>query len=86
MNGISQLEAIHGAGQLDVGEQQIDVRPRLQQHQGIFGIDRFKRSKTGVLDDINCAHPQEHLVFDDKDGRLQVVGSVTIGGTFKSSK
>jgi hypothetical protein len=70
MNGISQFEAIHGAGQLDVSEQQIDVRPGLQQHQSIFGIDRFKRSKTGALDDINCAHSQEHLVFDDKDSGL----------------
>jgi len=74
MNRMGQFEAIHDAGQLDVSEQQINVRPRLQQHQSIFGIDRFKRSKTGILDDIDCAHPQEHLIFDDKDSRLYGVG------------
>jgi hypothetical protein len=86
MNGIGQFEPIHGPGQLDVSEQEVDIRPGLQQHESIFCIDRFNRSKAGVLDDIDGAHPEEHLVFDDKDRWLYGVDWVTIGGTFKWSK
>ena len=58
------------AGHLDVRKQKLNVRPRLQQRESIVGIHGFKRRKAGTLHDIYGAHPQQHLIFDNKDRRF----------------
>ena len=35
----------------------------------LVGVDGFDRRESGILDDVDRAHAQHHLVFDDKDVR-----------------
>ena len=35
----------------------------------LIGIDGFNRMKAGILDDIDGAHAQNHLVLDDENVR-----------------
>jgi hypothetical protein len=69
MDGMRQLEAIHGARHLNVGEKQIDVGARLQNSKRVFRIDGFNRIESRILHDIDGAHSQDHFVFDYEDGR-----------------
>jgi len=47
----------------------ISISERDSKHR-IIGVDGFQRRKTGILDNIDGAHPQQHLVFDDQYGGL----------------
>ena len=67
MHGVSELQPVHAAGHLDVGEQQRDVRARFKNGKRFVGVDGFDRRKPGVLDDVDRAHAQHHLVFHDKN-------------------
>jgi hypothetical protein len=35
----------------------------------LIGVDRFDGMKAGILHDVDGAHAQHHLVFDNKDVR-----------------
>ena len=66
---MSQFQAVHAAGHLNVGEQQRNVRTGLQNGEGLIGVYSFDSVKTGILHDVDGPHTQYHLVFDDKDVR-----------------
>ena len=69
MDGVSQLEAIHAAGHLNVRKQKVDIRAGLKNGQRLVGVHRFDRSESGVLDDVHRAHAQHHLILDDENFR-----------------
>ena len=69
MHRVRELQTVHAAGHLNVGEKQRYVRTRLQDGHRLIGIDRLHRTKAGILDDIDGAHAQHHLVLDDKNVR-----------------
>ena len=56
-------------GHLDVGEQQRNIGPRLQDAKGLVGIDGFDRRIASVFHDIDRPHAQHHVVFDDEHDR-----------------
>ena len=69
VHGVGQFQAVHAARHLNVGEQQRNVRAGLQNRHRLVGIDRFDGVETGILHDIDGAHPQHHFVLDDEDVR-----------------
>jgi hypothetical protein len=67
MDRVREFQAVHAARHLDIGEQQRDVRTRFEDGYSFVGIDGFDRRKAGILHHIDCAHAQQHLVFDDEN-------------------
>ena len=64
---VGQSQAVHGPGHLNVGEEQRYVRTGLQNGDGFIGIDSFERMKARILHNIDGAHAQHHLIFDNKN-------------------
>ena len=69
MHRVSQLQAVHASGHLNIGKQQRYVRAGLEDGQCLVGVNGFNRAEPGILHDVNGTHAQKHLVFDDKDVR-----------------
>jgi hypothetical protein len=74
-DGVREGEAIRRAGHLDVGEQQSHIGTRFKDRDGgshVGGLDRFIAC---VLDDIDRAHAQQHLILDEEDdfGRCRLI-------------
>jgi hypothetical protein len=67
MDGVSQLEAIHTAGHLNVRKQKFDIRAGFKDLERLVGVHRFDSGEPGVLDNVHGAHAQHHLVFDNED-------------------
>ena len=67
MHRMRQLQPVHRAGHLDIGEQQRDIGAGFQDAHGLVSVDGLDGVETGVLDDIDRAHAQNHLVLDDQD-------------------
>ncbi len=67
MHGVSQLQSVHAARHLNIGEQQIDVRAGLQNGDCLVGVHGFNGSKSGILHNIDRAHSQYHFVLDDEN-------------------
>ena len=72
MHRVGELQPVHAARHLDVGKQQRDVRARFENGKRLVGVDGFDRREAGILDDVDGAHAQHHLVFDDKDVRHRI--------------
>jgi hypothetical protein len=69
VHGVGQLQSVHAAGHLDVGKEQRDVRARFENGKRFVGIDGFNRREPGILNDVDRAHAQNHLVLHYKDVR-----------------
>jgi hypothetical protein len=67
MHGVGELQSVHTAGHLDVGEQQRDVGSGFENGDSLVGIHRLNRGITGVFHHIDRAHPQQHFVLDDEN-------------------
>jgi hypothetical protein len=72
MDGEREPQAAHAARHLNIGKQQHDIGPGLQDGERFVGVSGLDRDKTGILDQIDRAHPQQHFVFDDEDDRRQL--------------
>ena len=57
---------------------------RFQDGERVVGIDRFDRGEPCILHDIDRAHPQHHLVFDNQNGREEaaVTPGAMVAGHF----
>ena len=42
---------------------------RLKNGDCFIGVNRFNRVKSGILDNVDGTHAQDHLVLDDKNVR-----------------
>lgn len=62
-----QLQAIHCARHLNVCKKQRDIGSRFKNGYGLIGINGLYRMKTGILDNVDRAHAQDHLVLDDEN-------------------
>jgi len=67
MHRVSQLQAVHAARHLNIGEQQIDVRAGFQNGERLIGVHGFNGRKSGIFHNIDRAHSQHHFVLDDKN-------------------
>ena len=85
VRGMGQLQPVHAARHLDIGEQQGDVVAQFEDLNGFVGADGLDRHEPGILDDVDGAHPQDHLVFDDQDDRRGVSGGAIINSSVVSS-
>ena len=55
-----------------MSENKRDVRARFENGQRLVGVDGFDRVEAGILDDVDGAQAQHHLVFDDKNVRHRI--------------
>ena len=74
MHRMRELQSVHAARHLNVRKKQRDVGTRFENGERLLGVDRFDSRESGVLDNIDRAHSQHHLVFDDEHLRFRVDG------------
>ena len=72
MNRMGELQPVHAAGHLNVGEQQRNVVARFEHLDGLVGAYGLDRHEPGIFNDVHGAHPQDHFVFDDQDDRWRI--------------
>ncbi|HKN57448.1 MAG TPA: hypothetical protein VJV97_01255 [Gemmatimonadaceae bacterium] len=66
-HGVSEPETIHGAGHMNVSEDDADVRPNFQYLNGLVGVGGLKHLKSGIFDDFDRTDANQKFVFHDKD-------------------
>jgi hypothetical protein len=72
---MGQLEAVHAAGHLNIGEQQRYVRAGFENGDSLIGVDGLDRAEAGILDDVDGTHAQHHLILNNQDvGHLGRIG------------
>ena len=69
MHRVGELQAVNTAGHLNIGEQHGDIRTGLKNRDCLVGVDSFDGIEPRVLYDVDSAHAENHLVFDDKNVR-----------------
>ena len=69
MHRVCQHQAVNTARHLNIRKKQGDVRARLKNGDCFIGVNRFNRVKSGILDNVDGTHAQDHLVLDDKNVR-----------------
>ena len=62
-----EVQAIHGAGHLDIGKYDVNVGARFEDGNRFVGITGFDDVETGVADHFRRVHPQHKFIFDDKN-------------------
>src|SRR5580704_18697600 len=65
---VGELEAIHRARHVNVGEDHADVPAVLQDPYGFIGVGGFDDRESRRLDRFDGAKPNQRLIFDDEDG------------------
>ena len=70
MDALGEIQAIHGARHVDIGEKHLHVLGAgFQNGQGDIRISGLEHVKTGILQIVGCSHPNERLIFDQQDDR-----------------
>ncbi|SEM17001.1 hypothetical protein SAMN04515666_10832 [Bosea lupini] len=70
-DGMSELDAVHRAGHLDVGENGVDVAAVGQYGHGLVGMRGLYHLKTSSLKEIHRVHPEQRLIFNDQDDQFR---------------
>ena len=66
---VGELETVHGAGHVNIGEHQAYIWTPLQYFDRGVGVGSFKRLEARVFDHIDCSHPDENLVLNNQNWR-----------------
>jgi hypothetical protein len=69
MHRVGELQTVHTARHLDIGEKQRDIGTRLEDGDSFVSVHGLDRGKAGVFHHINRAHAQHHFVLDDENDR-----------------
>ena len=62
-----EVQAIHGAGHLDIGKYDVNVGARFEYGNCFVGITGFDNVETGVAYHFRRVHAQHKFIFDDKN-------------------
>jgi hypothetical protein len=62
-----ELEPVHRAWHLNIGEDDVDVGSDLENRDGLVGITRLNHREPGLLDGLRRVFPDQELVFDDQN-------------------
>jgi hypothetical protein len=65
---VRKAKAIHRSWHIDVGEHQPDISARFEDADRLVRVARITNLKAGVLENVDSVHPDEEIIFDDKDG------------------
>ena len=68
-DGGGQLQPIHGPRHLDIGENDADVEPVLEDHDRFVGVFCFDDVESAGRDHVDRVHADQELVFNDQDDR-----------------
>jgi hypothetical protein len=66
----AKLEPIHIAGELSLGDHQLDFRMLIEKPRSIRGVKGMEGQETRFAENVGCDHSDEWLVLNDQCGRL----------------
>ena len=62
-----ELQPVHGTRHLNVGKNDVDVRPRFEYGNRFVGVRGLDNVEPGVTDHFRSVHPQQEVVFHNQN-------------------
>jgi hypothetical protein len=79
-NGVGQLQAVHGAGHVNVAKHYLNVAALLEQADSLIGIARFHDAKPRLLRNVDGKGTDKEIVFHDQKNVLRIQDITPAGG------
>ncbi|QXI66003.1 hypothetical protein CP157_03795 (plasmid) [Paracoccus marcusii] len=62
-----ELEAIHPARHIHIGEDDTDIRARFQDPDCIRSVSGLNRFETRIFNHVECGHPEDRFIFHNQN-------------------